>query len=88
MNAQNRIIKLERKALSSVQDMTAEVMQMQRGQTLAERAGKRGRQHVEHREFRAAAESSRAGPREFPREGYSEGAIVMLDDGERKLQRP
>ena len=87
MNAQNRIIKLERKALSSVQDMTAEVMQMQRGQTLAERAGKRGRQHVEHREFRAAAESSRELARVNFHEGYSEGAIVMLDDGERKLQK-
>ena len=87
MNAQNRIIKLERKALSSVQDMTAEVMQMQRGQTLAERAGKRGRQHVEHREFRAAAEASKAVGQARFHEGYEEGAVVMMEDGERKLQK-
>lgn len=52
--------------------MTAEVMQMQRGQTLAERAGKRGRQHVEHREFRAA-QSLRELARVNFHEGYSEG---------------
>lgn len=59
LDAQGRIIKLERRHLSAVQDLTAEVMGMPRGSTLKERLGKRGRAHVPHREYREKADADR-----------------------------
>ena len=59
MDERNRVIKLERKQLSEVQDLTAKTLQMERGSTLAERAGKRGRAHVPHKEFRLQADAKR-----------------------------
>ena len=59
MNEQNRVIKLERKQLAAVQDLTAEALKMERGSTLAERGGKRGRRHVGHREYRTQADEAR-----------------------------
>lgn len=59
MDEKNRVIKLERKALAAVQDLTAEALKMERGSTLAERGGKRGRRHVGHREYRAQADEAR-----------------------------
>lgn len=59
LDAQGRVIKLERRHLSAVQDMTAERMGMPRGSTLAERLGKRGRAHVPHREYREKADADR-----------------------------
>lgn len=59
MDARNRVINLDRKQLAKVQDLTAEMLQMERGSTLAERQGKRGRKHVPHREFREQADAKR-----------------------------
>lgn len=59
MNEQNRVIKLERKELAAVQDLTAETLKMQRGSTLEERGGKRGRAHIGHKEFRLMADEAR-----------------------------
>jgi len=59
MDSKNRIISLDRKQLAAVQDLTAETLQMERGSTLAERQGKRGRKHVPHREFRTQADTTR-----------------------------
>ena len=59
MDEKNRVIKLERKELAAVQDLTAETLKMQRGSTLAERGGKRGRAHIGHKEFRLMADESR-----------------------------
>jgi hypothetical protein len=59
MDSKNRVINLDRKQLAQVQDLTAETLQMERGSTLAERQGKRGRAHVPHREFRAQADEKR-----------------------------
>ena len=59
MGEKNRVIDLNRKQLAKVQDLTAETLQMERGSTLAERQGKRGRAHVPHREFRAQADEVR-----------------------------
>lgn len=59
MDEKNRVIKLERKELAAVQDLTAETLKMQRGSTLAERGGKRGRQHIGHKEFRLMADEAR-----------------------------
>lgn len=59
MDGKNRIINLDRKQLAKVQDLTAKVLQMQRGSTLEERKGMRGRKHVPHREYRAQADESR-----------------------------
>ena len=59
MNEKNRIIKLERKELAAIQDLTAETLKMERGSTLAERGGKRGREHIPHAEFRLFANQKR-----------------------------
>jgi len=59
MDSKNRVINLDRKQLAQVQDLTASTLQMERGSTLAERQGKRGRAHVPHREFRAQADEKR-----------------------------
>lgn len=59
LDKRGRVIKLERAALSSVQDMTAKALGMQRGETLAQRQGRRGRKHVGHREYRGEAEALR-----------------------------
>ena len=75
-NAQNRIIKLNRTQLSKVQDLTAGVMRMKRGSTLAERGGKASRKHIDHKTFRAEAEAHRAELDE--QKGYSREAIDGL----------
>jgi hypothetical protein len=59
MDGKNRVIKLERKELAAVQDLTAIALKMERGSTLAERRGKRGRKHVGHREYREQANEAR-----------------------------
>ena len=59
MNEKNRVIELGRKKLAEVQDLTAETLKMQRGSTLAERGGKRGRAHIGHKEFRLMADEAR-----------------------------
>ena len=59
MNDKGRVIKLERKQLSAVQDLTAKSLGMQRGETLEERKGMRGRKHLNHREFKAQANEKR-----------------------------
>lgn len=48
----DKMIALKRKALSEVQDMTANKMQMKRGETLSERGGRRGRKHIGHKDWR------------------------------------
>jgi len=59
MDERNRVISLDRKQLAKVQDLTAETLKMQRGSTLEERQGKRGRKHIEHREFRLLENAKR-----------------------------
>lgn len=59
MDSKNRVIKLERKELAVVQDLTAAALKMERGSTLAERQGKRGRAHVGHKEFRQMSSEAR-----------------------------
>ena len=59
LNDKGRVIKLERKQLSAVQDLTAKSLGMQRGETLEERKGMRGRKHMNHREFRKAENEKR-----------------------------
>lgn len=59
MNEKNRIIKLEREDLGAIQDLTAKTLKMERGITLAERGGKRGREHIQHNQFRQMAEEKR-----------------------------
>lgn len=59
MDSKNRVIKLERKGLAAVQDLTAIALKMERGSTLAERQGRRGRAHIPHREFREIADGAR-----------------------------
>lgn len=61
MDSKNRVIKLERKELAAVQDLTAVALKMERGSTLEERQGKRGRAHIPHREFREIADGARLG---------------------------
>ncbi len=59
MNEKNRVIALKRRQLGEVQDLTAEILQMERGSTLEERGGKRGRAHIGHKEFRLMADEAR-----------------------------
>ena len=59
MSAENRVIHLGRKQLSQVQDLTAETLQMGRGETLEERGGRRGRKHIPHAEFRKLSDENR-----------------------------
>ena len=59
MDERNRVISLDRKQLAKVQDLTAETLKMERGSTLEERQGKRGRKHIEHREFRLLEDAKR-----------------------------
>lgn len=59
MDSKNKVINLDRRQLAKVQDLTAETLQMERGSTLEERKGKRGRAHVPHREFRVQADGKR-----------------------------
>ena len=59
MNEKNRVIELGRKQLSEVQDLTAETLEIERGSTLKERDGKRGRKHIPHNIFREMANSHR-----------------------------
>lgn len=59
MDSKKKVISLDRKQLAVVQDLTAETLKMERGSTLAERAGKRGRAHIAHREYREIADGAR-----------------------------
>jgi hypothetical protein len=59
MDERNRVINLDRKQLAKVQDLTAETLKMERGSTLEERQGRRGRKHIEHREFRLLEDAKR-----------------------------
>jgi hypothetical protein len=59
MDSKNRVIHLDRKQLAGVQDLTAKTLHMERGSTLEERKGHRGRTHIEHREFRKLADEKR-----------------------------
>lgn len=81
-----RVIKLERAQLGKVQDMTAEVMGMQRGSTLKERAGKRGRPHVPHRQYRAQAEAQRLANIDLERSELRNEALNGQLDQERELK--
>lgn len=59
MDEKNRVIHLDRKQLAAVQDLTAEHLKMERGSTLEDRQGKRGRAHIPHREYREIADGAR-----------------------------
>ncbi len=59
MDSKNKVINLNRKQLAEVQDITAENLKMERGSTLAERGGRRGRAHIGHKEFRLMADEAR-----------------------------
>jgi len=54
-----KVLRAGRARLSKLQDVTAEALEMQRGETLASRGGKRGRKHSHHSDFRRAAEELR-----------------------------
>ena len=59
MNEKNRFIHLGRKQLSEVQDLTANILEMDRGSTLDERRGRRGRKHIPHDVYRDLANGHR-----------------------------
>jgi chromosome segregation ATPase len=59
MNEKNRVIQLKRELLGQIQDLTAETLQMDRGITLKERDGKRGRKHISHSIYRDLANGHR-----------------------------
>ena len=59
MDASNKIIRLSRLQMSQVQDQVARSMGMERGETLAQRDGRRGRKHLGAQEFRQQFNSAR-----------------------------
>lgn len=59
MDERNRVVSLDRKQLAKVQDLTAETLKMERGSTLEERLGRRGRKHIDHQEFRLLEDAKR-----------------------------
>ena len=59
MNEKNRVIQLKRELLGQIQDLTAKTLQMDRGSTLKERDGKRGRKHISHSIYRDLANGHR-----------------------------
>lgn len=85
LGADGRVIKLERAQLGKVQDMTAEVMGMQRGSTLKEREGRRGRPHVPHRQYRAQAEAQRLARIDLERSELQNYALSGQLDQEREF---
>lgn len=84
MDEKNRVISLGRKQLANVQDLTAEQLKMERGSTLEERQGKRGRQHIPHREFRAQADEKRL---DFDNEKARENLLVNLNKTPKKEKK-
>jgi len=54
-----KLLNPTRAGLSKLQDITADTLQMQRGETLASRNGIRGRKHTHHADFRRSAEHQR-----------------------------
>ncbi len=82
---QGRVIKLGRAALSAVQDMTARVMGMERGETLEQRQGKRGRKHMGHHDYRRFAAAQHEADLSYGR-GVDDGAAIVAEDAARKAQ--
>jgi len=52
--------RIERAALSKLQDITANALEMPRGETIKDREGKRGRPNIDHNAFREFQESLKA----------------------------
>jgi hypothetical protein len=87
MNEKNRVIELKRKQLGEVQDLTAEILQMERGSTLEERGGKRGRKHIPHREFRDIANQNRLGLDKEKDNANFYGSLVDEKNAQTKILR-
>lgn len=85
LDERGRVIKLGRSQLSKVQDMTAEVMGMERGETLEQRQGKRGRKHLDHWGYRRYAEAQRDAEQNYV-QGFNEGAEAVGEDAARKAE--
>jgi len=81
-----RFIRLGRSQLSKVQDITAEALGLERGETLAQRGGKRGRKHMNHAEYRlyAAAKSEAEASYE---QGVEDGAEAVAADARRAAEK-
>lgn len=80
-----RLIRLGRAELSKVQDMTAEVLGLERGETLEQRGGKRGRKHMGHHEYRRFAAAQREAELNYCR-GVDDGAEAVAADASRTAQ--
>lgn len=86
LDSNGRVIKLERAQLSRVQDLTSETMEMERGETLAQREGKRGRKHMGHHEYRRYAAAKREAEQSYEL-GVDHGADVVAIDARVQAQR-
>ena len=87
MNEKNRVIELKRKQLGEVQDLTAEILQMERGSTLEERGGKRGRKHIPHAEFRIFANQKRLEVEKEKGNADFYGSLLDTQNSEAKIIR-
>jgi hypothetical protein len=81
-----RVIKLGRSKLSQVQDMTARVMKMERGETLEQRGGKRGRKHMGHHDYRRYAAAKREAEQNYEL-GVDHGTEAVAEDARRMAQK-
>lgn len=75
-NTEGRIISLSRTAMSRVQDMTAEVMGLERGETLDDRKGYRGRKHLTPNQWRDAANRAKEVGLELFEKGRAAGVAA------------
>ena len=87
MNEKNRVIELKRKQLGEVQDLTAEILQMERGSTLEERGGKRGRKHIPHGQFRDIANQKRLEVEKAKGNADFYGSLLDTQNSEAKIIR-
>ena len=85
----NKIISLGRGKLSKVQDLTAEKMDMQRGETLEDRGGRRGRRHIDSKYFRDFANELRNKLEQEQKiaKGAIDGIMKMWGEDEQRARR-
>lgn len=90
LNGKKQLYSPGRLKLSQVQDLTAEAMGMRRGETLAQRRGRRGRKHMHHKVYRSVVENLRqvalASSQEASNEAW-EQAHEMLDAKQQQLDQ-
>jgi hypothetical protein len=82
----NKILKFGRGQMSAMQDLTAEKMEIQRGETLDDRGGKRGRRHIDSKDFRELSHEVRLELKE-EKESSRESTASIINMWRQSAQR-